>query len=104
MTEAAPLRGRLRSGSLRSPPLRRPRRGAGRSEEEQFTEQSLHRLRRARFAVLRDAVMPAVLIEAGFMSHPVEGRKIFSSAYRQKIARAIVEGVLAYKKAVEQAT
>ena len=30
-------------------------------------------VRRARFAVLRDAVMPAVLIEAGFLSHPVEG-------------------------------
>jgi N-acetylmuramoyl-L-alanine amidase len=61
-------------------------------------------LRRARFAVLRDAVMPAVLIEAGFMSHPVEGRKIFTAAYRQKMARAIVEGVLAYKRAVEQTT
>jgi N-acetylmuramoyl-L-alanine amidase len=59
-------------------------------------------VRRARFAVLRDATMPAVLIEAGFMSHPAEGRKIFSSAYRKKIAQAIVEGVLAYKKAVEQ--
>src|ERR1035441_9423265 len=44
MTEAAPLRGRLRSGSLRSPPLRRPRRGARRSEEEQFTERRLHQL------------------------------------------------------------
>jgi N-acetylmuramoyl-L-alanine amidase len=61
-------------------------------------------VRRARFAVLRDAAMPAVLIEAGFMSHPAEGRKIFSSAYRQKMARAIVEGVLAYKKAVEETT
>jgi len=59
-------------------------------------------LRRARFAVLRDAVMPAVLIEAGFMSHPAEGRKIFTAAYRQKMARAIVEGLLAYKRAVEQ--
>jgi N-acetylmuramoyl-L-alanine amidase len=59
-------------------------------------------VRRARFAVLRDAIMPAVLIEAGFMSHPEEGRKIFSSAYRQKMARAIVEGLLAYKRAVEQ--
>ena len=35
-------------------------------------------VRRARFAVLRDAVMPAVLIEAGFLSHPVEGRQIVS--------------------------
>jgi N-acetylmuramoyl-L-alanine amidase len=61
-------------------------------------------VRRARFAVLRDAVMPAVLIEAGFMSHPAEGRKIFTSAYRQKMARAIVEGLLAYKRAVEPTT
>jgi N-acetylmuramoyl-L-alanine amidase len=61
-------------------------------------------VRRARFAVLRDAVMPAVLIEAGFLSHPVEGRQILSAAYRQKIARAIVEGLLAYKRTVEQGT
>ena len=59
-------------------------------------------VRRARFAVLRDAVMPAVLIEAGFMSHPDEGRKIFSSAYRQRLAQAIVQGLLAYKAAVER--
>jgi N-acetylmuramoyl-L-alanine amidase len=59
-------------------------------------------VRRARFAVLRDAVMPATLIEAGFMSHPTEGRKVLVAAYRQKIARAIVEGVLAYKRQVER--
>lgn len=59
-------------------------------------------VRRARFAVLRDAVMPAVLIEAGFMSHPAEGRKIFTSAYRQKMARAILDGLLAYKRVVQQ--
>lgn len=61
-------------------------------------------VRRARFAVLRDAAMPAVLIEAGFMSHPEEGRKIFTSAYRQQVARAIVEGLLAYKQVVERGT
>jgi len=59
-------------------------------------------VRRARFAVLRDATMPAVLIEAGFMSHPTEGGKIFTAAYRQQIARAIVEGLLAYKKAADR--
>ena len=57
---------------------------------------------RARFAVLRDAAMPAVLIEAGFMSHPAEGRKIFSPAYRRQIARAIVEGIGSYKKNISQ--
>jgi N-acetylmuramoyl-L-alanine amidase len=60
-------------------------------------------VRRARWAVLRDAVMPALLIEAGFMSHPVEGRKIFDASYRRQMAKAIVDGVLAYKRVVEQA-
>lgn len=59
-------------------------------------------LRRARFAVLKDALMPAVLIESGYMSHPDEGRKIFDPTYRRQIARAIVQGVLAYKRTVER--
>jgi N-acetylmuramoyl-L-alanine amidase len=59
-------------------------------------------LHRARFAVLRDAVMPAVLIEAGFMSNPAEGRKIFDFGYRKQIAKAIVDGVGAYRKGTEQ--
>jgi len=59
-------------------------------------------VRRARYAVLRDAAMPAVLIEGGFMSHPIEGRKIFDAAYRRQMAKAIVDGLLAYKRTVEQ--
>jgi len=55
-------------------------------------------VRRARFAVLRDATMPAVLIEAGFMSHPEEGKRIFDTGYRRQVARAIVDGLLAYKR------
>lgn len=59
--------------------------------------------RRARFAVLREATMPAILIEAGFMSHPIEGGKIVSAEYRRQMAKAIVDGILAYKKVVEPA-
>ncbi|MEK7707191.1 MAG: N-acetylmuramoyl-L-alanine amidase [Verrucomicrobiota bacterium] len=59
-------------------------------------------VRRARFAVLRDAAMPAVLIEAGFMSHPTEGKKIFDAAYRREMARAIVDGIGSYKRIVER--
>jgi len=55
-------------------------------------------VRRARYRVLRDATMPAVLIEGGYMTHPVEGRKIFSDAYRRQMAQAIVKGILAYQK------
>jgi N-acetylmuramoyl-L-alanine amidase len=58
-------------------------------------------VKRARFAVLRDTTMPAILVEAGFMSHPTEGKKIFNPAYRQQMARAIVEGILNYKQAVK---
>jgi N-acetylmuramoyl-L-alanine amidase len=55
-------------------------------------------VRRARFAVLRDAEMPAILIENGYMSHPVEGRKIFTTAYRRQLAAAIVRGVQGYQR------
>jgi N-acetylmuramoyl-L-alanine amidase len=58
-------------------------------------------VKRARFQVLREAAMPAILIEGGFMSHPTEGKKIYESAYRKQMAHAIVEGILAYKKAVK---
>ena len=59
-------------------------------------------VRRARFEVLREATMPAVLVEAGFLSHPVEGKKITTVEYRRQMARAIVAGVQAYKKIVER--
>lgn len=59
-------------------------------------------VKRARFQILREATMPAILIEGGFMSHPAEGRKIYESSYRKQMAHAIVEGVLAYKRAVQK--
>ena len=55
-------------------------------------------VRRARFAVLRDAEMPAILIEGGYMTHPVEGKKIFDAGYRKQMAAAIVKGILNYQK------
>ncbi|HET7624822.1 MAG TPA: N-acetylmuramoyl-L-alanine amidase [Verrucomicrobiae bacterium] len=58
-------------------------------------------IKRARYAVLREAAMPAVLVEGGFMSHPTEGKKIFSAAYRKKMARAIADAILDYKKDVD---
>jgi N-acetylmuramoyl-L-alanine amidase len=55
-------------------------------------------VRRARFAVLRDAAMPAILIEGGYMTNPTEGKKIYDAAYRKQMAAAIVKGILAYQK------
>ena len=55
-------------------------------------------VRRARWAVLRPARMPAVLVEGGFMSNPTEFRNISSSAWRSQLAGAILEGVRSYQK------
>lgn len=57
---------------------------------------------RARFAVLRTATMPAILVEGGFMSNPIEGPRIAQSAYRKKIATGIAAGIADYKKVVER--
>ncbi len=59
-------------------------------------------VRRARFEVLRESTMPAALIEAGFLSHPTEGKKIFTEEYRRQMARSITEGIQNYKRVVER--
>lgn len=56
-------------------------------------------VKRARFAVLRDAAMPAILIEGGFMTHPAESKRIYDATYRRQMAQAIVKGILAYQQA-----
>jgi len=58
-------------------------------------------VRRARFAVLRTAKMPAVLIEGGFLSDSDEQKKIADSKYRGQLAAAIVRGVLNYQSIFE---
>ena len=55
-------------------------------------------VRRARFAVLRDARMPAILVESGYMTNPVEGKQILTVAYRKQIAAAITKGVLDFQR------
>ena len=57
-------------------------------------------VRRARFAVLRDATMPAILVEGGYMTHPAESKRIYNAADRRQMAQAIVKGILAYQKMV----
>ena len=61
-------------------------------------------VRRARFAVLRDAKMPAILVESGYMTHPTEGKKIFSPTYQKQIAAAIVKGILDFQRLTKPAT
>ncbi len=55
-------------------------------------------VRRARYEVMRLAEMPTAYIEGGYMSNPVEGKKIFDAKYRQQMAAAIVRAIVNYKK------
>lgn len=50
-------------------------------------------VKHARFVVLIGTKVPAILIETGFVSNPVEGNKLATSAYQHKIATAIAQGV-----------
>jgi N-acetylmuramoyl-L-alanine amidase len=59
-------------------------------------------MKRSRFEVLRDAGMPAILIEGGFMSNPSDAKNIYDPAFRKRMAQAIADGILAYKKTVER--
>lgn len=59
-------------------------------------------VRRASFVVLRNATMPCVLVEAGFMSNPGDAKKIFDSKNRRKMAQSVTDALLAYKKLVEK--
>ena len=59
-------------------------------------------VKHARFAVLRDSPVPAVLVEAGFMTHPRESKRIFDPPYRLQLAHAITDGILSYKRLVER--
>jgi N-acetylmuramoyl-L-alanine amidase len=58
-------------------------------------------LRRARFAVLKDASVPAALVECGFLTNPAEAAKINTGAYREKIAQGIANGILRYKETTD---
>jgi N-acetylmuramoyl-L-alanine amidase len=59
-------------------------------------------LKRSRFEVLRLARMPAVLIEGGFLSNAAEAKNIYDAGFRKRMARAIVNGIVAYKRAVSR--
>ena len=52
-------------------------------------------VRQAPFRVLMGATMPAILIEAGFISNPEEEKRFKDDAYKDKIAEAIARAVSA---------
>ncbi len=48
------------------------------------------------FYVIRNARIPAILVELGFVSNPEEGRKLATDTYQQTLAQALADGVLEF--------
>lgn len=53
-------------------------------------------VRPAPFWVLVGAQMPSVLVEVGYITNPIERRRIFNPDYQNRIAKGIVEGISNY--------
>lgn len=60
------------------------------------TDARVRGVRQARFGVLKGARMPAIVVECGFFSHAEEGMLLADPAYRERLARGIVDGVIAF--------
>lgn len=53
-------------------------------------------VKRGAYAVVREAHMPAVLLEYGFMSTPAELRVMTQNSYQNRLAKATVDGIIRY--------
>ena len=62
------------------------------------TEAANRGIKRRDLFVVRHVRGPSVLVEAGFISNPVEARLLANGEYRERLATAIVEGVMSYVK------
>jgi N-acetylmuramoyl-L-alanine amidase len=55
------------------------------------------------FWVMVGATMPNVLVECGYLSNKYESKKLIKSTTQDKIADAICQGIIKYKKDIEDA-
>ena len=56
----------------------------------------------ARFFVLKNTVIPSVLVEVGFLTNRMEARRMKEPAYIEKISATLARGIFAYKDEFEK--
>ena len=54
------------------------------------------RVEQAAFVVLKSPDIPSLLVETGFLSNPLEERKLCSTTYQAQLSKAIADGVRQY--------
>jgi N-acetylmuramoyl-L-alanine amidase len=57
-------------------------------------------VKRARFVVIKQNVLPAILVEGGFVSNHFEAARVNRPDYRQNLAQAIARGVVKFVNAM----
>ncbi len=57
-------------------------------------------IKRARFVVIRDIIIPGVLVEGGFVSNSYDAKLIATPAYRQQMAASVLQAVQNFRRAV----
>lgn len=58
-------------------------------------------VKRANFVVLRNLNVPGILVEIGFISHPIEERRLNNPVYIDVLARSIADGIIQYKNSIK---
>ncbi len=59
-------------------------------------------VRQANFAVLKEALMPAVVIEMGYISNPAEETLFRQAGYRERVAFGIFDGLVKWQRKVRR--
>ena len=64
------------------------------------TDRGVHQ---APLYVLTGVEAPAILVEVGFISHPLEGKRLQEPEYQKRLAQAIAEGVKSFLEQTSKA-
>lgn len=66
------------------------------------SENGSRAIRQAPFFVVSNLEIPSVLVELGFLSHPLESRLLGQTDYQSELAKNLYEGLVKYKETMDK--